>query len=60
LLSDAQEYEGGDFESFDNPVGVRTKGTLIVFPSFVHHRVTPVTKGYRQSLAAMLVGPKFR
>jgi PKHD-type hydroxylase len=61
LLSDAQAYEGGDFETWDyQPIGVRTKGTLIVFPSFVHHRVTPVTTGYRLSLAAMLAGPRFR
>jgi PKHD-type hydroxylase len=64
LLSDETEYEGGDFEVFvdqsPQPIGVRTKGALIVFPSFVQHRVTPVTKGYRQSLVAFLVGPKFR
>jgi PKHD-type hydroxylase len=63
LLSDETAYEGGDFESFDRgprPIGVRTKGALIVFPSFLSHRVTPVTKGYRQSLVAWITGPKFR
>jgi PKHD-type hydroxylase len=63
LLSDEHAYEGGDFQFFDQspqPIGVRTKGALIMFPSFVQHRVTPVTKGYRQSLVAFLVGPKFR
>jgi hypothetical protein len=32
------------------PFSAKTKGTLIVFPSYVHHQVTPVTRGTRQSL----------
>lgn len=32
------------------PWSAKSKGSLIVFPSFVHHQVTPVTRGTRQSL----------
>lgn len=64
-LSDSEEYEGGDFQ-FDpsipplDPNEIRRKGTVIVFPSFLSHRVTPVTKGIRKSLVTWAEGPKFR
>lgn len=64
-LTDPSEYDGGDFE-FDpcvpapDPVEVRRKGTVIVFPSFLSHRVTPVTRGTRKSLVSWAEGPKFR
>lgn len=32
------------------PFSAKAKGTLIVFPSYLHHQVTPVTRGTRQSL----------
>ena len=38
----------------------RDKGTAILFPSFVLHRVTPVTRGTRWSLTLWSHGPKFR
>ena len=34
-------------------------GTVIVFPSSIEHRVTPVTKGIRYSLVAWFLGPPF-
>lgn len=64
-LSDPSEYEGGNFE-FDaqyenpNPVALKKKGSVIVFPSFLMHRVTPVTSGIRRSLVAWAEGPKFK
>lgn len=63
-LTDPEEYEGGDFE-FDlafpqNPAELRKKGTVLVFPSFMMHRVSPVTKGVRKSLVCWIEGPKFR
>ena len=36
--------------------GVAPAGTLIVFPSYLHHRVTPVTKGTRYSLVIWCLG----
>lgn len=64
-LSDPSEYEGGLFE-FDPQIpqpdnnALRSKGTVIVFPSFLRHRVTPVTGGLRRSLVSWIEGPKFR
>jgi len=64
-LTDPSEYEGGDFEIDPqypqmDPVQIRAKGTVIVIPSFLNHRVTPVTSGTRRSLVSWIQGPKFR
>lgn len=61
-LSDADDYEGGELQ-LQNPNVVsikKQKGMVVVFSSFVLHRVTPVLKGKRQSLVAWLSGPNFR
>ena len=62
-LSNGNEYDGGDLqihhtELFDDLP--RDKGTLIVFPSFCLHRITPVTRGIRRSMVAHLAGKAFR
>lgn len=62
-LSDPADYEGGDLEFMINDRTItapRTQGTIIVFPSFVMHRVTPVTKGVRRSVVAWASGQPFR
>ncbi|MHA7100049.1 2OG-Fe(II) oxygenase [Roseivirga pacifica] len=62
-LSDPDEYEGGDFQFMINQkvhTMPREKGTVIIFPSFILHRVTPITKGVRQSIVAWLGGPPYR
>lgn len=61
-LSDADEYEGGDieFRGASLPPSVREKGTVITFPSWQLHRVTPVTHGVRKSLVAWFMGPRWR
>ena len=38
----------------------RTRGSATLFPSFVLHRVTPVTGGTRWSLTLWAHGPAFR
>jgi PKHD-type hydroxylase len=38
----------------------QAKGMVILFPSWVIHRVTPVTKGVRKSIVVWVTGPKFR
>ena len=55
-------YEGGDLEikGLDNKLSKLKEGSIIVFPSFLEHRVAPVTKGTRYSLVAWFVGPAFR
>tara|TARA_R100001509_G_scaffold23016_1_gene12273 strand:+ start:370 stop:921 length:552 start_codon:yes stop_codon:yes gene_type:complete len=59
-----KKYEGGDFYIFqgcDNKVKELNKtGSIIMFPSFLNHKVTPVTKGERISLALWRKGPHFK
>ena len=35
-------------------------GSVIVFPSCMEHRVTPITKGTRYSVVCWFVGPPFK
>ena len=35
---------------------IKNKGSIVVFPSFVWHKVRPVTKGLRYSLVAWNLG----
>lgn len=60
-LSDPGDYSGGnlEFQNIDTP-GERAIGTLIAFPSFLQHRVTPVLSGVRSSLVAWVHGRPFR
>lgn len=59
LLNDPSEFEGGNLEFRDNAAPLK-KGSVIAFPSFIQHRVTPVTKGIRRSATLWLTGPAFR
>ena len=62
-LSDPAEYEGGQLELRPDAAittSPRQKGMAMVFPSFVLHRVTPVTAGERLSLTLWSHGPAFR
>ena len=61
-LSDAHEYEGGDFE-FDEVktnADFRSKGTVLVFPSYLRHKIHPITAGTRHALVAWFFGPRWR
>jgi len=61
FLSNPEDYEGGEFEfkdmKFDEPKF--PKGTIIVFPSFIDHKVNPVTSGERFSAVCWASGPAF-
>lgn len=62
-LSDSSEYEGGSFEfmEVEQPQEeAKTKGTALIFPSYLQHRVTPVTEGVRKSLVAWFSGPRWQ
>jgi PKHD-type hydroxylase len=62
-LSDPDDYEGGDLELMTSKtpdVVDRCAGRGVVFPSFVLHRVTPVTKGVRKTLVAWACGNQFK
>lgn len=70
-LSNPKDYKGGELE-FDyrnhkngKPVIVKCdqilpRGSIVVFPSFIWHRVRPVTKGTRHSLVIWNLGYPFR
>lgn len=62
-LSDGTDYVGGNLEFAlynDLVAGSRTRGAMLLFPSFQHHRVQPITRGVRRSLVAWIGGPSFR
>ena len=74
-LTDGSEYQGGelefDFRNYDPHLRdeskhlrqakeILPKGSIIVFPSFVWHRVKPVTKGTRYSLVMWNLGYPFK
>jgi len=60
-LSDPTEYEGGELQINTGEIIIpeKEKGTVIIFPSYLLHRVTPVTKGTRRSLVLWIEGPAF-
>lgn len=63
-LSDGSDYEGGNFE-FNEVQNLDARsskklGTVLVFPSYLQHRVTPVTKGKRTSLVGWFEGPRWK
>lgn len=61
-LSDPSEYEGGELQykiGDEESTVPKEKGYVIIFPSFILHRVTPVTKGTRRTLALWTTGPSF-
>ncbi len=55
------DYEGGEFEFLSNGGQLikEKMGTVIVFPSYIQHRVRPVTKGTRYSLVVWFCGEPF-
>jgi PKHD-type hydroxylase len=58
LLTDPSEFEGGDFEFKSHNGGVvpLKKGSVVVFPSFLSHRVAPVISGKRISAVTWILG----
>ena len=62
LLNDPSEFEGGilQFKGMEDQNLLNQQGSIIVFPSFIEHRVTPVTKGVRYSAVTWASGPSFR
>ena len=71
-LSNEKDYKGGelefDFRNMDPDKKrntrickeIRPKGSMVVFPSFLWHRVRPVTKGSRYSLVIWNLGRPFQ
>jgi PKHD-type hydroxylase len=62
-LSDPEDYQGGLLEVWPSNAVLtapQARGTLTFFPSYLLHRVTPVTSGERFSLTQWAHGPVFR
>jgi PKHD-type hydroxylase len=62
-LTDPSHYEGCDLQFHGaRPIETapRERGAVIVFPSFIQHRVTPCTKGTRKAIVAWTTGPQFK
>jgi PKHD-type hydroxylase len=63
-LSGPEEYEGGDLQIWSGGqypnTAPRGKGNVVIFPSFMMHRVTPVTKGTRKSFVLWLGGGHYK
>jgi PKHD-type hydroxylase len=61
-LSDESDYQGGELQFIDCMADKpqREQGTLILFPSYIAHRVTPVISGERKSLVAWITGDPYR
>lgn len=64
LKEPVKDFSGGEFElntsNEEYPmVPEMNRGTIIVFPSFLIHRVKPVYLGVRKSVVIWVEGPKF-
>ncbi len=62
-LSQPADYDGGELEfrmGKEIVTAPNDIGTAIVFPSYLLHRVKPVTRGVRKSLVTWVYGPAFK
>jgi PKHD-type hydroxylase len=60
-LSAPSDYDDGELEFLHTgDCASREQGTLIAFPSYLVHRVRPVSRGRRWSLVSWIAGPPFR
>jgi PKHD-type hydroxylase len=61
-LSEPADYDGGRLqihrtETEDLPTA---RGSIVLFPSFLYHSVSPVTRGVRRALVCWVAGPRLR
>lgn len=63
-LSDSDEYDGGDLQLWYGANSVvnaaRGAGVVVVFPSYMMHRVSKVTKGTRRSFVLWVGGEHYK
>ena len=72
-LSKPENYEGGDLRFNlrgldscldDNLMGpppeFKQQGSIVIFPSFLWHKVEPITKGIRYSLVMSAIGENWK
>ena len=66
LLNSMADYEGGNIciktgqNTQNDDLMNLSKGTVVAFPSFLLHKIEPITKGTRNSLVAWLNGPAWQ
>jgi len=59
----SDSYSGGEFKFFKNgPTHVDQfiPGSMIIFPSYMPHKVEPVQHGVRESVSLFLAGPNWK
>ena len=61
-LNKPEDYDGGNlqFDSVPEVEEIRAQGSIIIFPSYIYHQVTPVTRGTRYSLVMWALGEPFK
>ena len=69
-LNKPGDYDGGNLKfdfgphaqgkRFHEVEEIRPQGSIIIFPSFVYHQVTPITRGTRYSLVLWSLGQPFK
>ena len=63
-VNDSSEYEGGELHLFLNYDKIfkvpNEKGTMVVFPSYILHRITSITKGTKKVVTGFVGGKPFK
>ena len=62
-MSEDEDYKGGELEFMKGPNAIkapRGKGVVVIFPSYLLHRVSPVTKGTRKSMVLWVGGGRYK
>jgi PKHD-type hydroxylase len=62
-LSDPADYDGGELvikHGSTPDIARKNRGAITVFPSYVMHEVTPVTRGTRKSIVGWVTGPRWK
>ena len=63
LVNLSEEYTGGTFHIFNGTEYVVEQfgpGSLLMFKSYLNHKVSPVLSGVRKTLTLLMGGPKFK
>lgn len=62
-LTEPTRYQGCELQFNIGTQTVSTpngRGTVVAFPSYMVHRVTPITSGVRKAIVAWITGPEFK
>ena len=59
-LNDPKDWEGGELQTYKEVNAEQALGNMHIFPSYLLHRVTPVTKGIRKSLVLWSGGEYYK